>query len=223
MRERAVAVAQAARDLVVHENLLRKGVMEFAADPGHASEGHGQMNLEQLEFDRVRREVAKLKAERDIKKSRRLLSGRPKMRLASIAKHRGIWPAAWICGALGVSRSGFHALLTRSPSQRARDDTVIGARVRASHVGTYRTNNASRVWLTCSPEASPVACIGSNGSSRSCGLDPIAVACPRSKENAQSLPATCWIASSPPEGPTRSGWLTSPTFGQPKDDSTEPL
>lgn len=66
VRERAVAIAQAARDLVVHENLLRKGVKEFAADPGHASEGHGHMKLEQLELDRVRREVARLKAERDI-------------------------------------------------------------------------------------------------------------------------------------------------------------
>jgi putative transposase len=68
------------------------------------------------------------------------------MRFAFIAKHRGIWPVAWMCGALDVSRSGFHASLTRSPSQRARDDEVIGARVRASHVGSYRTYGARRVW-----------------------------------------------------------------------------
>lgn len=68
------------------------------------------------------------------------------MRFAFIAKHRGIWPVAWMCGALGVSRSGFHAWLTRAPSQRARDDEMIGARVRASHVGSYRTYGARRVW-----------------------------------------------------------------------------
>jgi putative transposase len=68
------------------------------------------------------------------------------MRFAFIAKHRGIWPVAWMCGALGVSRSGFHAWLTRAPSQRARDDDVIGARVRASHIGSYRTYGARRVW-----------------------------------------------------------------------------
>lgn len=68
------------------------------------------------------------------------------MRFAFIAKHRGIWPVAWMCGALGVSRSGFHAWLTRSPSQRARDDEVIGVRIRASHVGSYRTYGARRVW-----------------------------------------------------------------------------
>ena len=68
------------------------------------------------------------------------------MRFAFIAKHRGIWPVSWMCGALGVSRSGFHAWLTRAPSQRARDDEMIGARVRASHVGSYRTYGARRVW-----------------------------------------------------------------------------
>jgi putative transposase len=68
------------------------------------------------------------------------------MRFAFIAKHRGIWPVAWMCGALGVSRSGFHAWLTRAPSQPARDDEVIGSRVRASHIGSYRTYGARRVW-----------------------------------------------------------------------------
>ena len=68
------------------------------------------------------------------------------MRFAFIAKNRGIWPAAWMCEALSVSRSGFHAWLTRAPSQRARDDDEIGARVRASHVGSYRTYGARRVW-----------------------------------------------------------------------------
>ncbi len=68
IRDRGVSVAQAARDLDVHENVLRKWVKEFAADPGQAFPGHGQMKPEQLEIERLRREVAKLKAERDILK-----------------------------------------------------------------------------------------------------------------------------------------------------------
>lgn len=68
VRDRGVAVAQAARDLDVHQNVLRKWVKELAADPGHAFPGHGQMKPEQLEIERLRREVAKLKAERDILK-----------------------------------------------------------------------------------------------------------------------------------------------------------
>jgi transposase len=61
-------VAQASRDLDIHENVLRKWVKEFAADPAQAFPGLGQMKPEQLEIDRLRREVAKLKAERDILK-----------------------------------------------------------------------------------------------------------------------------------------------------------
>lgn len=66
VKDRGVAVAQAARDLDVHENVLRKWVREAKADPQHAFPGQGQMKPEQLEIDRLRREVAKLKAERDI-------------------------------------------------------------------------------------------------------------------------------------------------------------
>ena len=68
VRDRGVTVAQAARDLDLHENLLRKWVKDFAADPQHAFPGHGQMKPEQLEIERLRREVTKLKAERDILK-----------------------------------------------------------------------------------------------------------------------------------------------------------
>ena len=68
IRERGASVAQASRDLDIHENVLRKWVKEFAADPAQAFPGLGQMKPEQLEIDRLRREVAKLKAERDILK-----------------------------------------------------------------------------------------------------------------------------------------------------------
>ncbi len=68
VRERGVSVAQAARDLDIHENMLRKWVKEFAGDPQHAFPGQGQMKPEQIEIERLRREVIKLKAERDILK-----------------------------------------------------------------------------------------------------------------------------------------------------------
>jgi transposase len=68
IKERGVAVAQASRDLEVHENVLRKWARELAVDPGQAFPGHGHLKPEQLEIDRLRREVTKLKAERDILK-----------------------------------------------------------------------------------------------------------------------------------------------------------
>ena len=68
VRERGISVAQAGRDLDVHENVLRKWVKEFGSDPVQAFPGHGQMKPEQQEIERLRREVSKLKAERDILK-----------------------------------------------------------------------------------------------------------------------------------------------------------
>ncbi len=68
------------------------------------------------------------------------------MKFGFVAKHRGIWPVRWLCEALGVSRSGFHAWLSRSPSARARSDEVLGAKVRDSFVGSDRTYGARRVW-----------------------------------------------------------------------------
>ena len=68
VRDRGVSASQAARDLDVHENVLRKWVKEFAADPQHAFPGQGVMKPEQLEIERLRREVVRLKAERDILK-----------------------------------------------------------------------------------------------------------------------------------------------------------
>ena len=66
--ERGVAFVQAARDLGIHQNVLRNWVKEFAADPQHSFPGHGQMKPEAAEITALKREVAKLKAERDILK-----------------------------------------------------------------------------------------------------------------------------------------------------------
>jgi transposase len=66
IKERGVSVAQAARDLDVQENVLRKWVRELASDPCQAFPGHGQIKPEQLEIEKPWREVANLKAERDI-------------------------------------------------------------------------------------------------------------------------------------------------------------
>ena len=55
-------------------------------------------------------------------------------------------PAGWLCAALGVSRSGFYAWLTRPRSKRGCDDEELGAKVSASFVGSDRTYGARRVW-----------------------------------------------------------------------------
>jgi len=66
--ERGVSAAQAARDLGVHTNVLRHWVREHRADPTHAFPGVGQQRAEDAEITQLRREVARLKMERDILK-----------------------------------------------------------------------------------------------------------------------------------------------------------
>jgi len=68
VRERGVPVAQAARDLGVHGTVLRRWVQEWVADSQQVFPGQGQMKPDQVEIERLRREVIKLKAERDILK-----------------------------------------------------------------------------------------------------------------------------------------------------------
>ena len=68
VRERGVSMAQAARDLGVHVNVLRSWVREHRADPAEAFPGHGQQGPEKAEITQLRREVARLKMERDILK-----------------------------------------------------------------------------------------------------------------------------------------------------------
>src|SRR6202048_2163503 len=80
------------------------------------------------------------------KKGRSLLREGSDMKFVFIAKHRSIWPVSWLWNALGVSRSGFHAWLNRSPSVRSRNDEAVGQQVNASFIASDRTYGARRVW-----------------------------------------------------------------------------
>lgn len=68
VRERGVSLQQAASDLDLHETVLRKWINAEAGDPVSAFPGNGQRKPEQLEIEQLRREVTRLKAERDILK-----------------------------------------------------------------------------------------------------------------------------------------------------------
>ena len=71
IRDRGVSYAQKSEDLKVHPTQLRNWVKAFADDPQHAFPGEGQMKQEQLEIARLKREVIKLKTEREILKNHR--------------------------------------------------------------------------------------------------------------------------------------------------------
>jgi transposase len=67
--DRGVAVAQAARDdLDVAESVLRRWMRELTATPAAAFPGNGQMRSDLAEIAALKKEVARLRAERDILK-----------------------------------------------------------------------------------------------------------------------------------------------------------
>ncbi len=68
VNEQNLSIAQAAGDLDLHENVLRKWVKDIKDDKTNAFPGHGHQKPEQAEITALRREVKKLKAERDILK-----------------------------------------------------------------------------------------------------------------------------------------------------------
>jgi len=47
------------------------------------------------------------------------------VRFAVIARHRGIWPLAWLCETLQVTRGGFYAWLKRPESAHSQRDTQL--------------------------------------------------------------------------------------------------
>ncbi|AJP56681.1 transposase [Pandoraea vervacti] len=68
VKERGASVTQAARELDVHENVLRKWMRDAEAASQRAFPGHGVMMSERAEIERLRKESAKLKIERDLLK-----------------------------------------------------------------------------------------------------------------------------------------------------------
>jgi transposase len=68
IKQRGVSYAQASQDLGVHVSQLRTWVKALGDDPVQAFPGQGQQKPEQAEITRLKREVIKLKAERDILK-----------------------------------------------------------------------------------------------------------------------------------------------------------
>ena len=163
IKDRGVSYVQASQDLGVHLSQLRDWVKKFADDPQHAFPGHG---LDEARAGRDRAAQARShQAEGRAghpKKSRGLLREGSDVKFSFIAKHRGIWPADWLCGALGVSRGGFYAWLTdRAVSAAAAMRTSAQGFAPASWraIGPMARGGCG---TTCWPKGCRAACTGSS-------------------------------------------------------------
>ena len=66
--DRGMSRAQAARDLGIGQNVVGRWVREAKADKEQAFPGRGQLKPDDAEIARLRRELARTKAERDVLK-----------------------------------------------------------------------------------------------------------------------------------------------------------
>jgi transposase len=77
--ERGVSCAQAARELGLHENVLRKWVRAAQANGADPFPGQGVLRPQDAELARLRKENARLRMERDIlKKAAAFFANEPK-------------------------------------------------------------------------------------------------------------------------------------------------
>lgn len=140
------------------------------------------------------------------------------MRLAFIAKHRHIWPVSWLCEALDVSRSGFHAWLNRPLSARAIFDAKLFTAIDTSFKASDRTYGARRVWhdvleegLICGFHRIERLMRQNALKARQKGAEsPATMANDRLSQTTSSTGISKRITR------TRSGWLTLPTSGPPR-------
>jgi hypothetical protein len=63
------------------------------------------------------------------------------MKFVFIAKHRTIWPVAWLCEAMGVSRSGFRRVW---PEAGERRQWLLHRPIRMRYVGSMQHNQGRK-------------------------------------------------------------------------------
>ncbi len=114
---------QVAGELQVHENVLRRWVCSYRKHGMYAFPGNGRRIGEEIEIVRLKREIKRLNAEREIlNEGRFLLDMDVEARYAFVVKHRKTWPIKWMCEALAISRTGFYEWRDRT----AQGDSSVG-------------------------------------------------------------------------------------------------
>ena len=128
--DQQLSVAEAARNLGIHPNLLRSWKRRIEAENeetvthGGRTDGDGTA---------ASRESSAANGARHIKKSGGLLRERKELRFDFIEKHREEWPVKVMCEVLEVSRSGFYAWRSRPESERSKHHRELVAEVKKIH------------------------------------------------------------------------------------------
>ncbi len=114
LRAEQDGVAQTAKDLGIKESQI----YAWRAKKKLSGTSLENQKLQQLEMNRLRREVERLSMENDfLKKGRGVLCQGLKARYAMIKKYKDQFPIRFMCRLLCVSKSGYYAWLKDKPSK----------------------------------------------------------------------------------------------------------
>ncbi|WP_390888607.1 IS3 family transposase [Frigoriglobus tundricola] len=134
LTDQKLSVAEVARKLGVSEGCLRAWKSAAQADGAGAFPGHGNATPGDDELRRLRAEVTRLKAERDLlKKAAGVFREPAELTFAFIAANEDQWPVRWMCDALDVSASGYYAWATRPDSATEQWRRELLSQIRAVH------------------------------------------------------------------------------------------
>ncbi len=121
-----------AREFEPSASAIRKWVKQADLDEGHRSDG--LTTFERQELRQARREIKRLRMERDILKKTAAWFAResdsiPGKDSRRVKAHRAQFPIRVMCRVLGLSPSGYYAWLKRLPSNRARQDQALREKI----------------------------------------------------------------------------------------------
>ncbi|MGH8572910.1 MAG: IS3 family transposase [Gammaproteobacteria bacterium] len=146
-QQAGVTKKQVAAELGIHPTLLRKWSEQFESGAWETKPGTALKSGQTQELERLRRELNRVKTERDIlKKAPGLLREGTLVRYGFMARHRSIWPVRVMCRMLEVSHAGFYDWFGRGPSAHAVENERLVGLIRASFAQSDLTYGSPRVW-----------------------------------------------------------------------------
>ena len=140
-------VSEAARNLGLHANMLRKWKRTLVQEGAQAFPGNGRLSPEQEALHRLRQENTRRRMEREIVKQAALFfRQRGELRDTFIATGQTIWPVSLLCEVMQVSRSGLYADARRQANRTIDGATLaLLARVNAMARETRQSDGSRRM------------------------------------------------------------------------------
>lgn len=125
-------ITHIARELGISGTSIHQWRKELVEHDAEAFPGSGHQSALEEENRRLKRELERVKQERDILKNRGSLCVRAAMKYQFVEEHRDEYPISVLCETLEVSISGYYAWRKRPMSDRKREDARIAEQVKTA-------------------------------------------------------------------------------------------